>query len=180
MLATNQTLTIKWILFIVNTTLRGTKDSHLNLEPPKMLRMVLIVSGPKPICRTIRNRDQFTVRWATCPRSTDPCPNRNLPKCQTLRSVIYTSRTSRRVINNFMISKAYSPPDNPPKSPTWTSKIWWVSLIGSLITDILRLIMERKISLRTEARKKIWYIFRERKVPKDRRGLIPTVQFRAR
>ena len=161
--------------------LHDTKVMHLNMRPPLMFRMVLTVWGPKQICRTIvRNRGQITIRWAICPWSTARWPNRNIPKCLTLRLAIYTSRTNRRAINSIRNSRAYSPPDNRPKSRTWTWKTWWGSLIGSPITDTTRAIMAIRISRRTETRKMIWCTFRERKVPRDSRGLkILMEQFQA-
>ena len=173
---------IRWTLFTVNTMLRATSNSYLNMQPPWKFKMVLIAWGPKPISRAIaKNQDKITVRWAICPRSPDQFPNRNLLRCQALRWAIYTSRVNRRAINSIRISRAFLPPECPPKSPTWTSKTWWVSLRGSPIKDITIVIMARRTSRRTETRKVIWYTFREREVPMTKAGLtIPTAHFQAR
>ena len=174
--------TIRWILFTANTMLRDTSNSHLNMQPPWKVKMVSIVWGPKPISRTTaKNQDKITVSWAICPKSPDQFPNRNLLRCQAPRWAIYTSRVNRRAINSIRISRAFLPPECPPKSPTWTSKTWWVSLRGSPIKDITTVIMARETSRRTETRKVIWYTFRERKVPMTKAGLkIPTAHFQAR
>ena len=148
-----------------------------------MFKLVLIDWGPRLISRTIvKWRHKIRNRPVISPKLTDPSPNRNRFNSPTLRLAICTSWINRQVIKQIMISQAYLPPNNRLNSPEWTSKTWWVGLIGNPMVDILRVIMVpnllNMVSPKTETRRMIWYTFREHKVPM--KGLkIPIVNFQA-